>query len=72
MVNFDDPKPAREKRKMQQIFILPSVRDRVDRIRGKVSRSVWIEQAILAHLKALERPPPTVAPDTERPWIDSP
>lgn len=50
-LSFDDPKPAPDKRKMQQIFLRPSLKDEIDRIRGKASRSEWIERAIYAALR---------------------
>lgn len=40
----------REKRKQQQIFLLPSLKREIDEVRGKVSRSEWIERAIVAQL----------------------
>lgn len=46
-LSFDDPKPKRERRAQQLIYMLPSLRDRVDSARGKRSRSEWIERAIL-------------------------
>jgi hypothetical protein len=53
--SFDDPKPPREKRKQQLIFLLPSVKARIDAVRGKVSRSEWIEIAVLEKLVAIEK-----------------
>lgn len=50
-LSFDDPKPVVEKRKMQQIFLRPSLKAEIDRVRGKVPRSEWIERAIYAALK---------------------
>lgn len=41
---------------MQQIFLLPSVKGRIDAVRGKVSRSEWIERAVLEVLKREEMP----------------
>lgn len=41
---------------MQQIFLLPSVKGRIDAVRGKVSRSEWIEHAVLEILKREEVP----------------
>lgn len=55
-LSFDDPKPAREKRMMQQIFLLPSVKRRIDAVRGKVSRSEWIEIVVLKELNLAEKP----------------
>lgn len=49
-MSFDDPKPQAEKRKMQLIYLLPSLRDEIDAKRGKLSRSEWIERAIKAAL----------------------
>jgi len=49
-LSFDDPKPPREVRKMQTIFLLPSLKREIDRRRGRLSRSEWIERAILAQL----------------------
>lgn len=53
-MNFDDPKPEREKRKQQLIYLLPSVKRAVDRARAKAgqSRSEYIERAVKAWLKA--------------------
>jgi len=50
-LSFDDPKPALEKRKMQQIFLRPSLKDEIEKVRGKLSRSEWIERAIYAALR---------------------
>lgn len=55
MISFDDPKPPREKRVMQQIFLLPSLKQRIDAVRGKVSRSEWIERAAITALKLTEK-----------------
>lgn len=50
-LSFDDPKPPKDKRKMQQIFLRPSLREEIDKRRGEVSRSEWIERAIQAALR---------------------
>lgn len=52
-LSFDDPKPVREKRVIQQIFLLPSLKKTIDVHRGKISRSEWIEHAIRAYLKSI-------------------
>lgn len=49
-LSFDDPKPV-DKRKMQQIFLRPSLRSEIEKVRGKLSRSEWIERAICAALR---------------------
>ncbi len=48
-LSFDDPKPD-DKRKMQQIFLRPSLREEIEKRRGKLSRSAWIERAIYAQI----------------------
>lgn len=48
-LSFDDPKPD-DKRRMQQIFLRPSLREEIEQRRGKLSRSAWIERAIYAQL----------------------
>jgi hypothetical protein len=45
----------REKRRQQIIYILPSITRDIDAVRGKVSRSEWIEMAIMDKLR--EKPP---------------
>jgi metal-responsive CopG/Arc/MetJ family transcriptional regulator len=47
-----DPKPAHEKRKQQLIYLLPSLKDEIEkqRIAAGQSRSEWIERAIRAKL----------------------
>lgn len=50
-LSFDDPKPVPEKRKMQLIYLRPSLRAEIEKVRGKVSRSEWIERAVCAQLK---------------------
>jgi Ribbon-helix-helix protein, copG family len=54
MPSFDDPKPPKEKRKQQLVYLLPSIRDAIDRQRAKLgqSRSEWLERAAKAWLKA--------------------
>lgn len=49
-MNFDDPKPEPDKRRQQLIYLRPSLKERIDAERGKVSRSEWIERAINAKL----------------------
>lgn len=49
-LSFDDPKPD-DKRKMQQIFLRPSLRAEIENRRGKLSRSAWIERAIFHYLR---------------------
>lgn len=49
-LSFDDPKPD-DKRKMQQIFLRPSLRAEIENRRGKLSRSAWIELAIYHYLR---------------------
>jgi hypothetical protein len=56
MTTFDDPKPPPDTRKPQLIYPRPSLRDRIDRQRGRLTRSEWIERAVMAHLRA-EKPP---------------
>lgn len=53
-LSFDDDKP-RDKRVMQTIYLAPSLKAEIDRLRGKITRSEWIERAIVAKLKA-DRP----------------
>jgi hypothetical protein len=48
-MNVDDPTPAKERRKMLTIYIGPSVKAEVDRLRGKLTVSEWIERAILIY-----------------------
>lgn len=45
-MNFDDPKPPKDTRIMQQITLRPSLREEIERRRGKFNRSEWIERAI--------------------------
>lgn len=45
-MNFDEPKPSPDTRKMQQITLRPSLREEIERRRGKITRSEWIERAI--------------------------
>ncbi len=49
-LSFDDPKPPEDKRKMQTIFLRPTLKAAIDQRRGKLSRSDWIERAIRAAL----------------------
>lgn len=58
-MNFDDPKPRPDNRKQQLIFLRPSLRVRIEAVRGDMSRSAWIERAILAALQREEKPPMT-------------
>ncbi len=55
-LSFDDekPKPKPEKRMPQTIFLLPSLRAEIDRRRGKVTRSAWIEGAIRIRILTLK------------------
>lgn len=53
-LSFDDPKPPQDKRKQLQIFIRPTIKDRIDALRGEMSRSAWIEKAIRAYLDKQE------------------
>lgn len=48
--SFDDPKPVLDKRIMQTIYLRPSIKAKIDRALGKLSRSEWIEKAVLAAL----------------------
>jgi hypothetical protein len=50
-MNFDDPKPAPDKRVQQLIYLRPSLKDRIDAVRGRVSRSEWIERACVVWLR---------------------
>lgn len=54
-LSFDDPKPESERRKPQLIFIAPSIKARIDAVRGAVPRSHWIERAILKQLEVEEK-----------------
>lgn len=45
-LSYDDPKYANEKRKHQRMFFLPSLKLEIDKRRGSLSRSEWIERAI--------------------------
>lgn len=50
-LSFDDSKPVPERRVMQIIYLLPSLKDSIDRMRPKrVSRSEWIEKAVQERL----------------------
>ena len=49
-LSFDDDRPD-DKRKMQQIFLRPSLRTEIDKRRGNLSRSSWIERAIFHYLR---------------------
>lgn len=49
-MNFDDPKPEPDTRKMQTIFLRPTLKDAIDARRGSLSRSAWIERAIIEKL----------------------
>lgn len=53
-LSFDDPKPPLDKRKQLQIFLRPTIKDRIDALRGELSRSAWIEKAVLAYLDKKE------------------
>jgi post-segregation antitoxin (ccd killing protein) len=52
MVSFDDPKPQPEKRKQQIIYLLPSLKDEVEKRRREAGQNLseWIERAIKAAL----------------------
>lgn len=54
-LSFDDPKPIPERRKSETVFIAPSIKARIDTIRGKLPRSHWIERAILKQLESEEK-----------------
>jgi hypothetical protein len=54
-LSFDDPKPEADTRKMQQISLRPSLKAKIDAERGRMSRSEWIERAIIFYLR--ERKP---------------
>lgn len=54
-LSFDDPKPVIERRQQVIVFITPSIKARIDAIRGKLPRSHWIEKAILQQLKIEEK-----------------
>lgn len=56
-LSFDDPKPSKDTRKQVLVFIRPSVKDRIDEARGKLSRSEWIERAVLEKLATTQRSP---------------
>lgn len=55
-LSFDDPKPPRDTRVPKTIFIRPSLRDEIDDLRGRTSRSEWIEVAIRERLARLRKP----------------
>lgn len=55
-MNFDDPKPPSDKRKQLLIYVRPSLKAEMDRLRGNLSRSLWIERTITAALQK-ERTP---------------
>lgn len=46
-LSFDDPKPPPDTRKMQLITLRPSLKAEIEKRRGKLSRSAWIERAIV-------------------------
>ena len=50
-ISFDDPKPPAEKRKQQLIYLLPSIKEQIDHLRGKLTRSAWIERAVLEAIR---------------------
>jgi len=50
-LSFDDPKPEKEKRKQQIIFLLPSLKMEIDKLRGRLPRSAWIERAIINEIQ---------------------
>lgn len=54
-LSFDDPKPEKDTRRMQQISLRPSLKTKIDNERGRMSRSEWIERAIIFYLR--ERKP---------------
>ena len=62
-MNFDDPKPAPDTRKLQQITLRPSLREEIERRRGKITRSEWIERAIR---EKIAREDKTNAPENDR------
>lgn len=53
-LSFDDPKPD-DTRKMQQISLRPSLKTRIDNTRGRLSRSEWIERAVIFYLQRVEK-----------------
>lgn len=55
-MNFDDPKPPPDTRKMQQITLRPSLREEIERRRGKITRSEWIERAIREKIAREDNP----------------
>jgi len=60
MRSFNDPKPKPEKRKQQLIYLLPSIKEEIDRRRAIAgqSRSEWIERALVRELKVKGWAPP--------------
>ena len=50
-LSFDDPKPAPDTRRQQFIFLRPSIKAEIDKVRGKMSRSEWIKRAVLRELR---------------------
>lgn len=62
MTTFDDPKPPPDTRKQQIVYLRPSLRERIEQQRGRLTRSEWIERAIMAHLRASREAPPPVTP----------
>jgi len=50
-LSFDDSKPPAEKRKQQLIYLLPSLKEKIDQLRGKQTRSAWIERVVLAAIR---------------------
>ena len=64
-MNFDDPKPASDRRVQQLIYLRPSLKEQIDNRRGKLSRSEWIERAVAVFLR-LDRPLMSKETDSER------
>lgn len=50
-LSFDDPKPDPDTRKMQLIYLRPSLKAEIEKVRGALSRSQWIERAVQAQLR---------------------
>jgi len=55
-VNFDDPKPTKEKRRQKQIWLLPSIKERLDleAAHRSISFSKMIEVACTHFLTDLD------------------
>lgn len=66
--SFNDPKPPSDRRQMQQIFLRPSIKAEIDQRRGNLTRSVWIERAVLAAIaRENDRTPRVTIPTTQLP-----